>query len=470
MFKLNAIFFKDLLISLNSKIWKNLIISFSFVYFVAFLLILSSVKQNYGSFDLSWYWKEIFRSTWWIQLFVLMFIWYIKWLLSISSEKSKNTFDFITISILNSKSFIFWKFLSIFVYLFLLFAISIPFFSIWLILWWVNINDVFIYILYSVTYISLSIIIWMFFSILSEKFSLIMWIWAVPVIIFLIVLFFGIIPWDFVYFDEKIFYSLFPISIFDNIDDNLKYINFFWLKIYYLIHHVIFYSTLSLFFLIYLVNKYKIYSNLTIKSYSYLWSFILFLVFLFISPAYSDWFFYIIFLFFVFNYLFFLFNENLFKNWEYKENIMYFYLSFMFWIIALIVVNWFSINTILLYFSVFFIFFATYSFFIKFFKNLWKWLNNLYFFVFLTLFFYAIPLISSNLLEIKYSNLNELLEISYYKDNLLKDKCVDSLDWSIINYNCIDYKNRNFYGYLIFYILFGLFLVWTVKFIWIKKK
>lgn len=465
MFKSNAILFKDLLISLNSKLWKNLIISFSFVYFVVFLLILSAVKQNYGSFDLSWYGKEIFRSTWIFQLFTLMFIWYIKWLLSISSEKSRNTFEFVSISMINAKNFILWKFLSIFTYIFLLFAISLPFFSIWLILWWVNINNVFIYVLYSITYISISIIVWMFFSILSEKFSLVMWIWAIPVVIFLIALFFGIIPWDFVYFNDKIFYSIFPVALFENVDESQKYINFFWLNIHYLIHHIVFYFSIFLFFLVYLINKYKSNSNLNQKSYYYLWSFISFLTFLFISPAYSEGFFYIIFLFFVFNYLFFLFNENLFNKWIYKENIIYFYFSFLVWIIVLTIVNWFSINTILLYFSVFFTFFAIYSFFIKFFKNLWRWLTNLYFFVFLTLFFYVIPLISSNLLEIKYSNLNELLEISYYKDNLLKDRCVEDIYWVVRNDNCVNYMNKSFYGYLVFYILFSLILVWSVRFI-----
>ena len=472
MFKSNPILFKDLLISLNWKIWKNLIIGFSILYFVSFLLLLSETKNSYEFDSLSRMGRDIFMVTWVVQMLLLIFIWYMKWLTSITLEKTNKTFNFIKISPINWFQFILWKFLSIFIYILLLFFISLPFLSIWLLLWWVSITDVPVYILYSITSISISILFWLLLSILSKKFSIVLWLWIVPIIIFFIVFHFIYIPIEALHFwystiSDSLMVWLFPMELFEG--NNIKYIELFWINIHYIIYHIVFYSTIFLLLSKILVKQYNTNIKINTKIYSYLEIILLFIIFLLLSPLYWDKFFYIIYLFIIINSLFFLFSDNLIKKWEYIEFLKYTIFSSSLWIITLILINGFTIYTIILYLTIIITIYSLYIFLIKNIIKIIKPLINLYLFVSLTIFFYILPALFTNILGIKYLNINDLLNISYYKDNL-SDYC--EKDYRLRNdykeFECTEIKNNDLKKYILFYLLFSSILL-SISYIRTKK-
>lgn len=448
MFKSNPILFKDLIIWLNWKSWRNLIIWFSLLYFLVFLSILSEFKDSYSFSRFSDLWSWLFTTIWNIQIIILMFIWYVKWLSSVTSEKYKNTFSFIKISPINSNDFILGKFLSIFIYIILLFFISLPFLSIWLLLWWINIYDILIYTIYSFSYISLAIFSWIFISITSNKFSSIIWLWIIPILIFLYSIFFIVIPFealDLVQNGNNLIFALFPIEIYGISEISNTFINFYWINIHYLIYHIIFFITLCFFLFRISSNIYKDNYNLKNTIYSYFETINLFLIFLLISPLYLNSLFYLIFLFLVVNSIFYLFSDKEIKVWK-KINIIFFMLiTYLIWILFIEISSWFRIFTFLLYLSVILIIFSFYFLFSKLQQNLEKWLFNLFFFVILIMFFYLVPIISSNILEINFSDLNSLLKKAYNIDHLIdnwcmkKDNELDTIHESII----INDSNRN---------------------------
>lgn len=166
MIKSNPIFYKDLLISLNSKMGKSIIVFFTLIYFVIFLFILADYKNNMFEANAGY---TIFSTVGSIQLVILCFIAYIKGLLTISDEKDKDTLEFIMITKINSIKFIIGKFLSNFFYVFLLAMISLPFLGIGLVLGGINISDILLYFLYSASYISIIILIGMLISSISKN-------------------------------------------------------------------------------------------------------------------------------------------------------------------------------------------------------------------------------------------------------------------------------------------------------------
>ncbi len=472
MIKNNPIFYKDLLISLNSSLWKNLIIAFSSIYFISFLLILSSIKNDYDFLNLSSVWKSVFQIVWIIQILTLGFIAYIKWLLSISEEKSNKTLDFLLISPISPNKFIFGKFASNLVFILTLFIISVPFLLISLILGWVNFSDILFYLLYSFSYISIFVLFGMFFSSLSKStiFSIIYGFSAVPAFIFFILLTFWINPDIFRISINSINASaisqaVFPMFLIDNWIYSENIINIFWINFHYLYFHIAFYFLLWFFLFSYLVRKFLRYSFSETYEYSYFWSFLLFLVFTLFTPVYINWYFSILFSFLAFNLFFYLFNlKNPHERQTIKKAIKFFLISFSFWSLFLIK-DFFAYNTIILYFLVFLLILSSYIVLRKIFFKSQNPLFNLYFFIWISIFFYIWPLISTNLLSLKIENLSNIIKTSVYKDGIIEYNCKTD-DIKKFSENC-DWKVDNFYNYLIFYTFLNMILA---IFLYKKKR
>ena len=441
MFKNNPIFFKDLLIALNSKQWKIVIFFFIFIYFIAFLLFLSEIKFSYNFYEISNIWRELFLSVWISQLFVLTGISFFRWLQSFTNEKTAKTLDFIKISPISPIKFVLWKFLASISFVLLLFIISLPFLSIWLVLWWVNISDILIYSLYTISYTSFAVLFWMYLSSLSKNtiISILYWVISVPVLIFFIA-FFMWYSADYFWFDfmknwdENILFAIFPISIFGHISDSMKYIDFFNLKIHYLFFHLYFFWILNYFLFYYLTKQYKKFSDITIKTFNYTSTLLLTLLFITFSSLYSTWIFTLIFSALIFIYLFYLFNNNSLStegfsplNKIINNKYIYFLIIIIISTIILLISHWFIINTIIIVFLIFLLLFTFQSFLRLIFSKVSNWIFNTLFILIIILFFYITPLIFTNLLDIKLNTVNSVVKTALYQDKILNFSCVNFL-------------------------------------------
>jgi len=465
MFRTNPIFFKDLLISLNSKIWKNIIVFFTLIYFIIFLFVLADYKNNTFSSEA---WAMIFSAIGTMQLIVLCFIAYIKGLLSISDEKDKNTLEFVMITKITNKQFIIGKFLSIFFYVFLLALISLPFLGIWLILWGVNIQDILLYFLYSASYISVSILAAMFLSSISKNniFSIIYGVSA----IWLFFLIIALIVYNLEYIDiqeswlSNVFgYAVLPVFLFDGIE-SYKTLNIWGININFIVLHIMLYWLVISFFLKFLCSKIRQYTELSAQAYNYIGTGILFLLFLLLNNISVDGWFIFIYIFLVITYLIYLLSENNFKNNKSKENYVYFGIVMSVSLISIVFLNKFSLLLSLLFISMFFIFFAFYEFLNKFVKQ-GKGIINLFFIIFISIFFYVIPSISTQLLNIEFKNPSQIMKIIVKKENIINNGCLDNKDnrGYYYNYNCKNKNLNSVYYYIILYIILSLIFLWLWK-------
>ncbi|MDQ7009710.1 MAG: ABC transporter permease, partial [Candidatus Gracilibacteria bacterium] len=325
MFKNNPIFFKDLLITLNSKQGKIIVFFFMFIYFLAFLLFLSEIKSDYNFYETSGIGKELFMTAGITQLLVLTGISFFRGLQSFTVEKSNKTLDFIKISPISSTKFVLGKFLSSISFILLLFLISIPFLSVGLVLGGVNLSDILIYCLYTFSYTSFAVLLGMFISSLSKNtiFSILYGFISIPALIFFIVFFLGYTT-DYFEFNnffrngsKSIFFTIIPVTIFTYIPEKDTIINFFGLNIHYLFYHFAFFGIINYFLFTYINKKYKEFSDLKIKTFSYFETFLLILLFSIFSGVFSTAIFGLVFSFLIFIYLFYIFNNSKYGIYKY---------------------------------------------------------------------------------------------------------------------------------------------------------
>jgi len=481
MFKNNPIFFKDLLIALNSKQWKIVVFFFILIYFLSFLLFLSEIKWNYNFYETSNIWKELFMIAWISQLLALTGISFFRWLQSFTIEKTNKTLDFIKISPITSTKFIAWKFLANISFVLLLFLISIPFLSIALVLGWVNLSDILIYSLYTFSYTSFAVLFWMFISSLSKNtiFSILYWFLSIPALIFFIVYFLWYTTdyFEFTNFfrnwAENIFFAIFPITIFDYISEADKVTNFFGFKIHYLFFHAAFFGIINYFLFSFLKKKYSKFTNKKIKTFYYFETLLLILLFWLFSWVFNTAIFGLVFSGFIFIYLFFIFNNQ--KFWIYKY--IYFIITFIFWIIIISTVNWFLLNSTIILFSLFLLLF-TFSDFLKIIlPKISVWIFNTIYLLFLILLFYITPLISTNLLNIELKTVNSVVKTALYNDEALNINCDTFTSYGdyqgIYKFNswkCKWVTDSNLYFYYFLYNLLNILFLLSLTFTYIRKK
>ncbi len=470
MLKSNPIFFKDLLISLNSKTWKNIIIFFTLIYFIIFLFVVADYKINTFSPNAG---HTIFSIIWPMQLTILCFIWYIKWLLSISNEKDKNTLEFVMITKINSWKFIIWKFLANFFYIFLLILISLPFLGIWLILGWVNIQDILLYFLYSTSYISVAILMGMFFSSISKNniFSIIYGasgIWIFFTIVLLTLYNLNYIGLQQSLSTDIFGYALFPVFIFDTIRD-YTLLDIFGININFVLLHILIYGLIIIFLLRFLYSKFKQYTIISNKSYWYIWTAVLFILFLLMSKISENGEFLFIFFFLTTTFFIYLMSEKNFVKKQYKDNYIYYAIIMTISLGTISITNNFYPKLFLLYISIFIIFFTFYDLLSKIVKQ-WKGIVNLFFVISLTMVFYVIPAISTQFLEINIKNPSQLIKATVKQEKIIKDKRdnIDVYNPYYKKYN--DYLSVNTLYYSIFYLILSLIFFWLWRFLENKKK
>jgi hypothetical protein len=472
MFKNNPIFFKDLLISLNSKQWKIIIFFFIIIYFIAFLLFLSEIKSDYNFYDTSSIWRNLFITAWITQLLVLTWISFFKWLQNFTTEKSQKTIDFIKISPITSTQFILWKFLANISFVLLLFIISLPFLSISLVLWWVNLSDILIYCLFTFSYTSFFVLLGMFLSSISKNiiFSILYWFLVIPALIFYIVFFLWITT-DYFEFSntfpswtENIIFSIIPVTIFDYISNLDKLIDFFWLKIHYLFFHISFFWIINYFLFTYLKKQYLKFSNLKVKTFSYFETSLLVLLFFIFSGVFSSVIFWLVFSALIFIYIFYISNNQ--KIWFYKY--IYFIIIFILSSIIITIFHWLLLNTILILFLIFLLLFTFSDFLKSFFSEISSWIFNIIYLLLLILFFYVIPLISTNLLNIKIKTFDSVVKTALYNDDILEFNCNSISNFHIKNeyswnsWKCRWITDTNLYFYYFLYLFLNILFVSTV--------
>ena len=432
MFKNNPIFIKDLLITLNSKQWKIVVFFFIFIYFLAFLLFLSEIKSSYNFYETSNIWKKLFLSAWIVQLIILTWISFFRWLQSFTTEKVNKTLDFIKISPISPTKFIIWKFLASISFILLLFLISIPFLSVGLVLGWVNLSDILIYSLYTFCYTSFAVLFWMMISSLSKNtvFSILYWFLSIPALIFYVVFFLGYTTdffWFsniFRYWSENIIFTIIPVPIFEYVNYSEQLINFFWLKIHYLFFTVAFFGIINYFLFKFLKNKYRQFSELNTKTFSYFETLLLILLFSIFSWFYENAIFGLVFSALILIYLFYIFNNS--KTGIYKY--IFFIIIFILASIIITVSHWFLLNSLIILFLIFLLFFTFADFLKLIFSKISTPIFNTIYLLFLILFFYIAPLISTNLLNIKFDTVNWVIKTALYKDWALKFNCDNFVD------------------------------------------
>jgi len=519
MFKNNPIFFKDLLIALNSKQWKIVIFFFIVIYFLAFLLFLSEIKYNYNFFETSNIWKNLFQTVWIAQLITLTWLSFFRWLQSFTAEKANKTLDFIKISPISSTKFVLWKFLASISFILLLFIISLPFLSISLVLWWANLSDILIYSLFTVSYTSFAVLLWMMISSFSKNsiFSILLWMISVPLLIFFIVYFLWYLT-DYLWFHMfngdslNIFFAIFPISIFEYISEKDKIIDFFWLKIWYLFFHPIIFWILNYFLFDYIRNQYSKYSNKILQSFNYFSTILLIILFWIFSSVFKEAIFSLVFSGFLFIYLFYIFNNNLcrdvllihLKKGEFKKdvfakhlynNYIYFLSTFVFITIILLISHWFIYHSIIILFLIFLLLFTLKDFLQIFFNKIWTWIFNTIYLLILILFFYIAPLIFTNLLNIEFKTINSVVKTALYQDNAQKFTCIymveNNFKLNILGKNIENkeeinkYKNNEYSWtsrkckwidknwitfYYLLYLILNIIFITAVVVSWKKKK
>ena len=477
MFKNNPIFFKDLLIALNSKQWKAVIFFFMFIYFIAFLIFLSAVKYDFGFYRVGIMWKDLFQTLWIAQLLALTGIWFLRWLQSFSAEKVSKTLDFIKISPLTPFQFVMWKLLASVSFILLLFVISLPFLSIALVLGWVNISDILVYSLYTVSYVFLSVLFWMFFSSVAKNtiFSLLIGVLWALILLFYVIFFLGYTA-DFMWFDfpnksENILFSLFPVTLFTYISDTDRYIDFFNFKIHYLFFHLYFFVWINGFLFYYITQQYKRFSNTFTKAFNYVSAVLLAGVFLILSSIYSQAIEILLFCYLVLISILYLFNDHN-NYWTQKllnNNYSFLTITLLISAIILFAFEWFSPYVSIFLLSVFLFIYSIFNFIKSAFYKSEAWIINTLFLLILILFFYAIPLISTNLLQIEYKSINHIFKTASYQDNLLEYNCKPT--WLKINKNkWLNFEDDNYYkckninkswiqNYIFLYLLLSLILI-----------
>lgn len=468
MFKNNSIFFKDLLIALNSKQGKLVIFFFIFIYFITFLLFLSTIKYNYSFYEISSIWKRLFETAWISQIFALTGISFFRWLHSFTSETTSKTLDFIKISPITAFKFVLWKFLASISFVMLLFMMSLPFLSIGLVLWWINISDVLIYALFTVSYSSFAVLFGMFLSSFSKStvVSILSGIISVPIALFFI----GFFLWfttDYLWFDisnwwQNIFYAIFPVAIFDYILTTEAYINFFTLKIHYLVYHILLFVLFNSFFFYFLTQQYQKFSVKNVHSFNYIGTALMGLIFILALPLFNQALFWLIFSFLIFIYLFYIFANQPSKeskiSFLHKKNIfhnkyIYFLITFIFSSIVLIIQYGFIYHSISILFLIFLLFFTFQSFLRLFFKNMAVGVFNIIYLLIIIIFFYIAPLIFTNLLDIKFKTLHSVVKSAISNDNIHENECLKQLP--ILKKNCIfeDKGEWIFFYYFLYCVL-----------------
>ena len=437
-------------------------IFFSFFYFIWFFFFLSKLN-DFDTFQNS-IWNGVFRNVWIFQLFVLSFISYLKWVLSIAEEKNNKTLDFITITNISPIRFILWKFVATVFFIMLLFIISLPYLAIWLLIWWVSISDVWIYAMYTTSYITFSVIAGMFISSLARNsvYAIVTAFSSSNLIVLGILFMFihvmylridtaGSVPY---------LYAFFPSFLIWRIEDQYTSMMIFWTNFHFTALHISFFVLFFLFFLVYLIKKYTQITFPRIKVYSYFQSFILFLILLLFSQMSSNGLFLFMYFFLIINSFMYIYNDDEFKRGKLIWNYIYILIVSLLSIALIIFLQWFHASLFLFYIIVV-LFIFNLHLFLRTHSSANKWVISIYSLIVLSLFFYIVPAVTTNLLGTDFFDISEVFRSIVYDSGFVDFDCL----WEDNANYCQKIQRVSILKYLIFYSTssFLLFLLWLRK-------
>jgi len=316
---------------------------FLIIYFVLCLFVLIEYKQDTFFSEA---WINLFRVVWVAQLVALSIVWIVKWLLSFAPEKENKTLQFLLITPITPTNVVLWKLWSIFLYLFVLICLSLPFLSLGLLLGWVSILDVFEYLLYSVSYASLSILLWMAISVISKKASqaILFFVWFAA---FLLAwgIFFGVnvsylnIGSD--WFAEALWYAMFPIRVFaDSLYYSYKPLQIFGVTIHYLVEHVVIFWSRIVILYRYVQKKIQQETNSAIIPFDYLSAGLSLVVFLLLWFAVHDSHFLRVYFWSLFVTIIYTYSETFTQKLAYKQPAIFLWVILLCTAVMYIALSW----------------------------------------------------------------------------------------------------------------------------------
>ncbi len=463
MLKSNPILFKDLLIWLSSKSGRFGIMFFLIIYFVLCLFVLIEYKQDTFFSEA---WINLFRVVWVAQLVALSIVWIVKWLLSFAPEKENKTLQFLLITPITPTNVVLWKLWSIFLYLFVLICLSLPFLSLGLLLGWVSILDVFEYLLYSVSYASLSILLWMAISVISKKASqaILFFVWFAA---FLLAwgIFFGVnvsylnIGSD--WFAEALWYAMFPIRVFaDSLYYSYKPLQIFGVTIHYLVEHVVIFWSRIVILYRYVQKKIQQETNSAIIPFDYLSAGLSLVVFLLLWFAVHDSHFLRVYFWSLFVTIIYTYSETFTQKLAYKQPAIFLWVILLCTAVMYIALSWvFPLAFLSLTVVTVALVYWLHVMCLWLFK--WQRVVSVLVHVFIcVLIWYALPVLSTELLDLELHTLSEVIKAVVFQAKVFSTEYMNAY-WM---YQTITYQT-----YIVVYLALAA-IAWIVWHFSIEKN